>query len=908
MKLKWIVLIGVIALAAFVLIQWKSCPSKSYSGAVPLLSVSVNFDDLKLLNDGRSVLIPGIAASAKSLSTSWDETALSNAVASVLSSWKVGSGVFASLLLSAHYYNDDEVKGVAIDVSDVPRLLGILGGFDLSDEFLPGVAATNLSSAMLHIVPFENFASTSNFCLVASFDYGKEAWGENTTASLSEIFESAGELLNWNVTNRQGRVNCFAMFKLQDKAEILKRISQYQIEQMEKFDEENRARSQSRAAGSDDTAVEIARERQAAIRKAEEAYLRRQLYDPVVAALKSETPETQEKWKGILTTTDIMLRAVEDDAFLIYREFAGGGAVGAYTNGCRYPAPISYAYASRYKQTDAIQSAFSNLYANLEHDTRWNAASRMAFYGMMRTVDERDGRQVPNAPPSLTNACNVALAEAAYDFLKEGNWTPDEIGMAFHLTRYYSQHGALAKAYARLKAEGAVIDPWMDLMIQAQIAYRKAWDARGSGYANTVTKDGWRIYDEEMRKVFPLLEKAYKLRPDLSWSCGLALESALGDSYARELWLRRLLACRPDYAYGLSCYLFGLRPRWCGTTCEMAQFLLELARKRQFDTMVPIFAYECIVRDVFESEGGVALKEGEVPNVDKFVQAYREDFEPYFAAYHADGFEERLPFIEKVHLYLALADLAWRLENEEELLYWAEKADAMKISPWETEFYYGYTKYGSYIDTLRKLNGAKRHDFLVGVHALRMDGGDVQAIEKVRAIAEELGDYELALTCVCACKGKMDLTPFLDRSRGPASNTVNWLNQNFQGRQRDHMIFRVQLRAGENSSKTKFFLEAAQYPKVRGRQGQREKVRVEGIRGEDVKDHEEDCGVVNWPAEQETCAFEIEIVGKQARLTQNGVCLKVYSLSAVPSLCSIFTLNGFFGAELTIQKLEMEVL
>jgi len=663
------------------------------------------------------------------------------------------------------------------------------------------------------------------------------------------------------------------------------------------------ARAQSRAAGSDDTAIEIASERQAAIQKAEEAYLRRQLYDPVVAALRAEPPETQEKWKGVLTTADIMLGAFNGGGFSVYREFAGSGAECAYTNGCRYPVPIAYAHASLLKWIDKIQLAFSNLYVSVEHDTRWNAASRLAFFGSMCIVSDVYGKKVPNAPPSLTNACNRALEEATYDFLKERNYTQDEIGMAFHLARYSGQqHGALARAYQRLKAEGVAFDPWMDLMIQAQIAFRKAWDARGSGFANTVTDEGWRIYKEELDKVFPLLEKAYHLRPELSWSCSLALESALGDSYARELWLRRLLACRPDDIYGLSCYLFGLRPRWCGSNRQMARFLLGLVRKQQFDTMVPIFAYEGIVDDVFASEGGVSLEEGSFPSVDKFILACRKDFEPYFKAYHAEGFEAKLSFIERVHLYIALADLAWRLENEEELLHWAGKFEALKMPASETEFGGGYKQYGPYLAALRKLDGTKRHDFLVGLHAIYMDG-DPQAIDKMRTIAEEIGEQELAFECALSRKGKVNLVPFMQKSYSATDLRID-----FKGRQRDHMIFRVQLRVSEDLGSAQFDFDLLHGARESWREQYGNSVHVEGARGGKAQNRKGTEISVDWPADRETCAFEFEIVGNRTRITQNGVRLAERPISAIPSQCRWFIVHGLFGGDVTVEKLEMEVL
>lgn len=856
------------------------------------LCVSVNFEDLKLMNGGEHVLIPGIAAETKYLSLAWDKESLTN------THNNTNLDPLLPLIHSARPYSTNPIRGIRIEILE-PSVFYVSDQESMSQSLIPNeLCVTNLTSVLVHLEPALDFSSTSNVCLTAELRYDQSDCADRAVAWLQSLVEGvdpAPVMNQLDVTNATVRIaatwRCYEGGKIAEQlvAKVLKA----------KMEEQQRARS--RAADTNNEVVPIPAARQAAVRQTEEAYLRRQLYDPVVQALANEPVETQESWKSVLTTAEILMESIAGDAFDTRREFVGKGAVNAYKNGCRYPLPIAYAYASKNKFISTIQMAYSNLYVNLEHDMRWNTATRLQFFGLMAVVDKVDGQDLCNAPSSLTNACHQALVETTRQFLVEQDYTADEIGMVFHLVRRSSAKFDMCAMLDDIRKDGIELDLWLDTMLRAKAARDKAWAARGDGYANTVTSDGARIYDEELNKAFVLLEKAYRLRPELSWSCQLALQCAFDDGYARELWLRRLWACNQGLARGLSFYLWALRPRWGGSRQEMVDFLLDLAQKRQFDTMIPIFAYERMVTDVFASEGGISLRTGEFPNVDKYILSLRDVFHPYFEGYRQSRLEERLPFIRKVHLYIALADLAWRLEDENELLYWSDRFKSLLIPASETHFSKGYYKFAPYLEAIRKLEGTRRHDFLVGLHAMDMDGNPA-AIDKMKQIAEEIGETQLAFNCVLSRKGTVDLRPFVKSTDPTANSVAKELTLNFNGHQRDHMIFRCKLRSSKNRSYTLFRMNV-HCGTNRGRSENPDAgFSVLGHRGASQYEW------VNWPVDEDTCSFELEIVGNRARLTQNGVCLQEKRIADLPSLCSYFDVIGFFGIETTILKLELEVL
>lgn len=59
------------------------CPAGLSAAEAPraLLVASMDFGDLKQLNNGEPVLLPGIAAETKSMALAWDAPAISNAMA-----------------------------------------------------------------------------------------------------------------------------------------------------------------------------------------------------------------------------------------------------------------------------------------------------------------------------------------------------------------------------------------------------------------------------------------------------------------------------------------------------------------------------------------------------------------------------------------------------------------------------------------------------------------------------------------------------------------------------------------------------------------------------------------------------------------------------------------------------------
>ena len=121
-------------------------------------------------------------------------------------------------------------------------------------------------------------------------------------------------------------------------------------------------------------------------------------------------------------------------------------------------------------------------------------------------------------------------------------------------------------------AKPASITPVI-LLGEAYISY--GWEARGSGYANTVTKDGLRLFKDRIAKARQYLEAAEKMPTnDPETYCAL-LTIARAQGWSRsdcEALFREAIQIEPNYHntyFTMAAYLL---PRWYGKSGDVERF------------------------------------------------------------------------------------------------------------------------------------------------------------------------------------------------------------------------------------------------------------------------------------------------------------------------------------------------
>ncbi len=107
-------------------------------------------------------------------------------------------------------------------------------------------------------------------------------------------------------------------------------------------------------------------------------------------------------------------------------------------------------------------------------------------------------------------------------------------------------------------------------------AYIKfAWKARGNGYAQGVTQEGWKLFNERIEQAEKTLEHAASVAtPDPQWYCDMHTV-AMVENWGREstdALLAMGSSAEPGYFYLYNAHAFSLLPRWGGKAGEAEAF------------------------------------------------------------------------------------------------------------------------------------------------------------------------------------------------------------------------------------------------------------------------------------------------------------------------------------------------
>jgi len=129
------------------------------------------------------------------------------------------------------------------------------------------------------------------------------------------------------------------------------------------------------------------------------------------------------------------------------------------------------------------------------------------------------------------------------------------------------------------------------LIFEGEFYTRYAWDARGSGFADTVTPQGWKLFQERLVIARKALEKAYEMQPDnpLPATDMISICMGMGDEPAEtQRWFDRALAADPDNEQAVVRMLMYLEPKWHGSPAAMAALVERLAATHNYRGKMPL--------------------------------------------------------------------------------------------------------------------------------------------------------------------------------------------------------------------------------------------------------------------------------------------------------------------------------
>jgi len=107
-----------------------------------------------------------------------------------------------------------------------------------------------------------------------------------------------------------------------------------------------------------------------------------------------------------------------------------------------------------------------------------------------------------------------------------------------------------------------------------------AWKARGSGYANTVTENGWKLFEQRLTEALQVLKDSKALKETCPRWWSIMLRTALGSGVDQPTYqtlfaeARTAESANAGYYFQMAYYLL---PRWHGNPNDTARFLQEAA-------------------------------------------------------------------------------------------------------------------------------------------------------------------------------------------------------------------------------------------------------------------------------------------------------------------------------------------
>ena len=156
------------------------------------------------------------------------------------------------------------------------------------------------------------------------------------------------------------------------------------------------------------------------------------------------------------------------------------------------------------------------------------------------------------------------------------------------LSVYGDRSTLSAPLFEQLQA--SKIDPSTVLTVQGYFNLDYAWDARGDGWASTITDEGRKLMYQRLAKAAAALEQAWQLDPTNSDAATQMLAVELGQGEGRdrmELWFGRAMTADPDNYEACKAKLYYLEPKWYGSGDEMLKFGRECLAGGNWDAGIP---------------------------------------------------------------------------------------------------------------------------------------------------------------------------------------------------------------------------------------------------------------------------------------------------------------------------------
>jgi ankyrin repeat protein len=185
---------------------------------------------------------------------------------------------------------------------------------------------------------------------------------------------------------------------------------------------------------------------------------------------------------------------------------------------------------------------------------------------------------------------NLAL-DALHMSVKSGEFKETEIPIVISMLKQVMVYPFqdIWKGFRDRIISDTEIDPWLKYVVEGSVEIDEAWEDRGSGWASTVTEEGWKGFRSHLKKASDALTKAWQLHPEYPQAPANMITVAQGGYASEELWFSRAVAAQMDYNGAYNVYLDTALPRWGGSYEKMLEFGEICLATKRFDTDVPMY-------------------------------------------------------------------------------------------------------------------------------------------------------------------------------------------------------------------------------------------------------------------------------------------------------------------------------
>jgi hypothetical protein len=140
------------------------------------------------------------------------------------------------------------------------------------------------------------------------------------------------------------------------------------------------------------------------------------------------------------------------------------------------------------------------------------------------------------------------------------------------------------------KMKKALPDSPISDLFEGMFYRHYAWDARGNGFAGTVTDGGWQLFGERLQAAQRALNRALDKDPHLAPASVEMLSVLQGlpeDRPEMEKWFKRAVADDPDAYEAYVRKMYYLTPKWHGSNEDQFAFGRECLATKRWESRIP---------------------------------------------------------------------------------------------------------------------------------------------------------------------------------------------------------------------------------------------------------------------------------------------------------------------------------